>query len=80
MATEHPQLYAIILDEGYAGLEQVTRSIIPKKKPRNGQLDHNNVERNMHIGHDRVPVDFFGKGLQAMQGDGAKVSLGQRKV
>jgi hypothetical protein len=59
LATEHPTSYGITLDKGYAGIERLVRAIIPKKKPRNRQLDNDDLERNRKIAHDRIVVEIF---------------------
>lgn len=62
---EFPRSWAVLVDKGYQGAGQVIRTIQPKKQPRGGQLDHEDLSRNRLVSSDRVIVEnFFGRMCQ----------------
>ncbi|KAG2795979.1 hypothetical protein PC119_g24299 [Phytophthora cactorum] len=60
--TQFPQMWAALVDKGYQGADQVLRTIQPKKQPRGGTLDRDDIARNRAVSVDRVLVEnFFGR-------------------
>jgi hypothetical protein len=60
--TAFPQMWATLVDKGYQGAGRVLRTIQPKKQPRGGTLDRDDLARNKTISSDRVLVEnFFGR-------------------
>ncbi|GMF48082.1 unnamed protein product [Phytophthora fragariaefolia] len=60
--TQFPEMWAILVDKGYQGAGRVLRTIQPKKKPRGGILDRDDLARNKAVSSGRVLVEnFFGR-------------------
>ncbi|KAE9003989.1 hypothetical protein PR003_g6116 [Phytophthora rubi] len=60
--TPFPDMCAVLADRGYQGTGRVLRTIQPKKKPRGGTLDRDDLARNRAVSSDRVLVEnFFGR-------------------
>lgn len=58
----YPRQWAILVDKGYQGAQAICRTIQPKKKPTNGQLSNDDIQRNKRVSSDRVLVDnYFGR-------------------
>ena len=53
---------AVLVDKGYMGLSSELRAIMPRKKPRLGNMAPNDVWRNRRVSSDGVIVEnFFGR-------------------
>ncbi|OWY99315.1 LOW QUALITY PROTEIN: hypothetical protein PHMEG_00029695 [Phytophthora megakarya] len=60
--SQFPQMWGVLVDKGYQGAGRVLRTIQPRKQPRGGTLDHEDIARNKAISADRVLVEnFFGR-------------------
>jgi hypothetical protein len=60
--TQFPNMWAVLVDKGYQGAGRVLRTIQPKKQPRGGTLDRDDIARNKAVSSDRVLVEnFFGR-------------------
>lgn len=58
---KYSEHWAFIADKGYQGSGEFLRSVVPKKKPRNGFLSPEDEARNRKIASDRIIVEnFFG--------------------
>ncbi|ETV97303.1 hypothetical protein H310_09651 [Aphanomyces invadans] len=55
----HPTLWAVLVDMGYVGLSHTIRAIHPKKRPVQGTLDRQDLERNAAVSSDRVSLNTF---------------------
>lgn len=53
---DFPRSWAVLVNKGYQGAGQVIRTIQPKKQPRGGHLDHDDLTRNRLVSSDRVIV------------------------
>ena len=61
-SVRHPGTWAVLVDKGYQGAADALRTIQPKRAPRGGQLDHQDVTRNALVSSDRVLVEnYFGR-------------------
>ncbi|KAG3066027.1 hypothetical protein PI125_g23928 [Phytophthora idaei] len=61
-AVQHPLAWGVLVDKGYQGAEAVLRTIQPKRKPRGGELSHQDMTRNRLVSSDRVLVEnYFGR-------------------
>ncbi|KAE8876558.1 hypothetical protein PF005_g7017 [Phytophthora fragariae] len=60
--TQFPDMWAVLVDKGYQGAGRVLRTIQPKKKPRGGTLDRDDLAWNRAVSSDRVLVEnSFGR-------------------
>lgn len=59
LAEEFKGFWALIMDKGYQGAEEILRAVIPKRKPRNGVLTSEDTRRNKKIASDRIIVEMF---------------------
>ncbi|KAJ8525879.1 hypothetical protein ON010_g15248 [Phytophthora cinnamomi] len=60
--TEFPEMWVVLVGKEYQGAGRVLRTILPKKKPRGGTLDRDDLARNKAVSPDRVLVEnFFGR-------------------
>jgi len=58
----YPGHWAIIYDKGFQGIISELRAIIPKKKPRGGNLTARERRINRQIGEDRIICEnFYGR-------------------
>jgi len=55
--TQFPNMWAVLVDKGYQGAGRVLRTIQPKKQPRGGTLDRDDIARNKAVSSDRVLVE-----------------------
>ena len=61
-STRYPNHWAILYDKGFQGIISEVRAIIPKKKPRNGNLTVQERRKNRQIGEDRIICEnFYGR-------------------
>ncbi|OWZ22887.1 LOW QUALITY PROTEIN: hypothetical protein PHMEG_0002341 [Phytophthora megakarya] len=61
-ASQCHQMWGVLVAKGYKGAGRVLRTIQPRKQPRGGTLDHEDIARNKAISADRVLVEnFFGR-------------------
>ncbi|KAG2814004.1 hypothetical protein PC129_g3495 [Phytophthora cactorum] len=61
-AVQHPLAWGVLVDKGYQGAEAVLRTIQLKRKPRDGELSHQDMTRNRLVSSDRVLVEnYFGR-------------------
>jgi hypothetical protein len=59
---QYPSHWAILYDKGFQGIVSELRAIIPKKKPRNGNLTSREKRKNSQIGEDRIICEnFYGR-------------------
>ncbi|ETV90440.1 hypothetical protein H310_14764 [Aphanomyces invadans] len=62
LSTQYPESWVCLVDMTYIGIGHVLRRIHPKRRPANGMLDADDLERNERISSDRVVVEnFFGR-------------------
>ncbi|OWZ09797.1 hypothetical protein PHMEG_00017446 [Phytophthora megakarya] len=60
--SQFPQMWGVLVDKGYQGAGRVLRTIQPRKQPRGGTLDDEDIAHNKAISADRVLVEnFFGR-------------------
>lgn len=60
--TQFAHMWAVLVDKGYQGAGRVLRTIQPKKQPRGGTLDRDDIARNKAVSSDRVLVEnYFGR-------------------
>lgn len=54
--------WGVLLDKAYQGVDEEIRSLVPKKKPKNGSLTSQERIKNREISHDRIIIEnFFGR-------------------
>lgn len=62
LVDRYPNMWAMLLDKGYQGVDNFLRGIHPRKKPRNGHLSASEVADNVKLSSDRIIVEnFFGR-------------------
>ena len=55
-------LWAVVLDKGYQGAQELLRTVIPKKKPVRAELCRDDERKNRKIATDRIIVEnYFGR-------------------
>lgn len=62
LSSEYPKQWALLADKGYQGAQEKCCAIIPKRKPKGGELSQGDIDRNALIASDRVIVEnYFGR-------------------